>query len=125
MATELHVPTGLIWATRGYSWGFRFLLDGGFEDPLPEYERVFAGVARDATVWHRHVSPGALRFPDPEERRDRSGRPIPHEFVVPVEFARDIRSVQAGIDVVWSFVADTYARCWDSDSAPSRETLGF
>ena len=24
----------LIWATRGRTWGFRFLLNGGFADPL-------------------------------------------------------------------------------------------
>ena len=29
----------LIWATRGRSWGFRFLLKGGLSDPLMAYER--------------------------------------------------------------------------------------
>ena len=32
----------LIWATRGRSWGFRFLLNAGLPDPLADYERSFA-----------------------------------------------------------------------------------
>lgn len=45
-AASPDVP-GLIWLTRGRSWGFRFLLDGGLPDPLPEYERVFERVDQD------------------------------------------------------------------------------
>ena len=37
----------LIWATRGRTWGFRFLRDGGLEDPLDTYEEAFAGIELD------------------------------------------------------------------------------
>ena len=31
-----------IWATRGRTWGFRFLRRGGLEDPLGVYEATFS-----------------------------------------------------------------------------------
>ena len=36
----------LIWATRGRTWGFRFLRDGGFPDPLPVYDLAFSRASR-------------------------------------------------------------------------------
>ena len=56
---------GLIWLTRGKSWGFRFVLDGGLPDPLPEYERVFERVDQDeSTACDRVAGAVALRFPE-------------------------------------------------------------
>src|SRR5690606_6305373 len=46
-------PENLVWATRGRSWGFRFLLNGGLSDPLPTYERIFAHSANEPTTWCR------------------------------------------------------------------------
>ena len=45
-----------IWATRGRDWGFKFLRDGGFSDPLPIYEAAFEGT---------DPSLSTLRFDDP------------------------------------------------------------
>lgn len=112
----------LIWATRGRSWGFRFLLDGGLQDPLPEYERCFAGLEDESLAWGRVHGKLALRFPDPEGRRDASGRVIPHEFVVDRE-ANDIESAEAGRQWVWPLVAEAYARVWDAERPPSRADL--
>mgnify|MGYP001414585008 CR=1 FL=1 len=42
-----------IWATRGRTWGFRFLLDAGLEDPRTEYLRRFAGVENAITAYGR------------------------------------------------------------------------
>lgn len=53
------VPTRLIWATRGRSWGFRFMLDGGLSDPLPDCERAFGDVKDAPTAWLQEV--GELR----------------------------------------------------------------
>ena len=61
-----------IWATRGKDWGFKFLRDGGFSDPLPIYEAAFEGT---------DPSLSTLRFDDPEGRTDRAGRVIEHDFV--------------------------------------------
>jgi hypothetical protein len=67
----------LIWATRGRTWGFRFLLKGDFKDPLQEYEKAFAGTDSDQELCRRTGDTVALRFPDPEGRKDTAGRVTP------------------------------------------------
>jgi hypothetical protein len=104
----------LIWATRGRSWGFRFLLKGGLADPLPVYERSFADLEYEPTACHRAAGKVALRFPDPLGRRDASGRVIPHEFVVFGDLADEIESVEDGLRQVWPLVAEAYAGVWDA-----------
>lgn len=110
----------LLWATRGRSWGFRFLLDGGFDDPLSTYERAFAGFESQPTVCRRVGSHVALRFSDPSGRRDRAGRAIPHDVVVLPPLADDVRSVDDGLRLVWPRLAEAYARVWDQPQPPSR-----
>ncbi len=116
-------PTQLIWATRGHSWGFRFLLDAGFDDPLAEYERAFADVTDGPTACAISGGRVALRFPDPQGRRDSAGRSIPHEFVLIGELARQVRSVDDGLRQVWPFVEDAFARTWMLPTAPQAADL--
>lgn len=111
-----------IWATRGRSWGFRFLLNGGYPDPLSAYESVFAGTEGELEVCRRVGGRVALRFPDPLNRNDAAGRVIPHEFVVWGPLANDIRTVDDGIQRVWPLVADIYARVWDG-SLPTADLV--
>lgn len=125
MSSRQDAPEGLIWATRGRYWGFRFLLDGGLEDPLLEYERTFAGLGDEPTAWRRTAGTGALRFPDPEGRRDTSGRVIPHEFVVPGTLAKGIQSAEEGLQQVWPRLAEAYARVWNAEDPPSATDLRF
>lgn len=113
----------LIWATRGRSWGFRFLLFGGYTDPLSTYERAFAGVEDDAEVYERADERVALRFSDPLDRKDAAGRIIPHDFVVWGPLADDIHSVEEGIQSVWPLVADVYARVWMKETSPSVQEI--
>lgn len=113
------VPTRLIWATRGRSWGFRFMLDAGLSDPLPDYERAFGDVKDAPTAWMREAGRVALRFPDPLGRRDSAGRIIPHEFIVFGDLGLAIDSVESGVREIWPLVADTYSRFWDADRPPS------
>ncbi|QGF22600.1 hypothetical protein [Raineyella fluvialis] len=108
----------LIWATRGRSWGFRFLLFGGYSDPLSAYERAFAGIEDDVEVSRRAEERVALRFLDPLNRVDAAGRIIPHDFVVWGPLADDIHSVEDGIQKVWPLVVDVYARVWMNEKAP-------
>lgn len=111
----------LIWATRGREWGFRFLRDGGLDDPLPVYDEAFAGM--DAASGLRRGARGcALRFPDPEGRRDRSGRVIPHDFVLLGADAEDIGTLEDGMRAVWPRVAEEFARVWRSPEPPSAAT---
>ncbi|HEY5181448.1 MAG TPA: hypothetical protein VIJ07_17020 [Dermatophilaceae bacterium] len=110
----------LIWATRGRSWGFRFLLDGGYPDPLAIYDRAFAGTEGELTLCRRAGTHVALRFPDPLGRRDEAGRIIPHDIVVQPPLANEVRSVEDGQRLVWwPQLADAYARVWDLPRPPS------
>lgn len=116
-------PAQIIWATRGRSWGFMFLLDAGLDDPLSEYERAFAGVSDAPTAYASTGDTVAFRFPDPDGRRDSSGRVIPHEFVIRGEVASEIRSVEAGQRKVWPVVQDAFARTWMLAAAPQAADL--
>ncbi|HZJ04301.1 MAG TPA: hypothetical protein VFD59_02385 [Nocardioidaceae bacterium] len=110
----------LIWATRGRTWGFRFLLDGGYPDPLTVYDRAFAGTEGELTLCRRTGTHVALRFPDPLGRRDEAGRIIPHDIVVQPPLANEVRSVEDGQRLVWwPQLADAYARVWDLPRPPS------
>lgn len=104
----------LIWATRGRTWGFRFLRDGGFDDPLRAYEDAFTGLEDRTEVYRRAAGSVALRFPDPEGRQDASGRVIPHDFVLleaGTETGPD--SLEDGIQLIWPLVAEGFAELWD------------
>lgn len=109
----------LIWATRGHSWGFKFLRDGGFNDPLPPYLEAFAGLEDEPEVYRRIGGTVALRFSDPEGRKDRAGRVIPHDFVVSGDLVDEVHSIADGRLLIWSQVADEYAREWPK--VPSSE----
>ncbi|NUL46452.1 hypothetical protein F7P69_14785 [Cellulosimicrobium funkei] len=103
----------LIWATRGHSWGFRFLRDGGISDPLLTYEEAFAGTENSGEAYRRSGGAVALRFSDPEDRRDAAGRVIPHSFVIFGPESEGIDSVDSGRALVWPLVRDEYKRIWN------------
>jgi len=115
----------LIWATRGWNWGFRFLRDGGFDDPLRVYDVAFADVEETSEAWHRIAGSSelrgmvALRLPDPLGRQDRAGRLIPHDFVVLPPLADEVDSVEAGLRLVWPLVADQFQHLWALSTPPS------
>ncbi len=124
-AVAPEASSSLIWATCGRSWGFRFLLNGGLTDPLPAYDRVFAGLEDEPAAWRRATGKVALRFPDPLGRKDAAGRVIPHEFVVSGDLADRIESVEDGRQLVWPRVEAAYARVWDAERPPSAADLGL
>ena len=109
----------LIWATRGRSWGFRFLLDGGQPDPLSAYDSAFVGAENEATLCRRSGKQLALRFPDPLSRTDAAGRIIPHDFVLAGLAINAINTVADGVRTIWPLVADVYAEVWGDEKPPS------
>lgn len=119
----------VIWATRGRTWGFRFLLDGEYPDPLLAYERVFSGFEDEPRLCVRVGAQVALRFPDPEGRRDAAGRVIPHDFVILESLgdgeplAAKVNSVDDGLHKVWPLVRDVFARVWDRPRPPDAATI--
>lgn len=100
-----------------------FLLDAGLEDPLSEYERAFAGISDAPTAYASTGDTVAVRFPDPDGRRDSSGRVIPHEFVIRGEVASEVLSVEAGQRKIWPVVQDAFARTWMLAAAPQAADL--
>ena len=118
-----------IWATRGRSWGFRFLLDGDYPDPLPAYERVFSVIEDEPRLCVRVGAQLALRFPDPLDRRDSAGRVIPHDFVIlePLDneapLAGKINSVDDGLQKIWPLVSEVFAGVWNKPRPPDAATI--
>lgn len=107
----------LIWATRGRNWGFRFLRDGGFADPLPVYDAAFAGIEPGPRAFRRVGTTVAVRLPDPSGRKDAAGRLIPHEFVVFAPLSHQVDTVDDALELLWPRFADEYETVWDSDPA--------
>jgi hypothetical protein len=92
---------------------------GSGDDPLRAYDEAFDGVG-DATEVLRHQDGfAALRFTDPEGRRDRAGRPIPHEFVLFPPLSERVRSMDDALAEVWPLVRDRYAVVWDQPTPPA------
>lgn len=112
----------MIWATRGHSWGFRFVHTGGFDDPLVEYESAFFHATDGGAYFERSGKRVALRFLDPEGREDRSGRPIPHAFVLFGDEALSVETAEDGIRVIWPLVGQEYERIWRAANAPSADS---
>jgi hypothetical protein len=107
-----------IWATRGRSWGFRFLRRSGLEDPLGVYDEAFSGVEDRMEVCRRASGKVALRFPDPLGRQDAAGRVIPHDFVILDRPPDDLNSVADGIRLIWPLVADEFEDVWTLREPP-------
>lgn len=102
-----------VWATRGYNWGFRFLNDGGLSAPLSSYEQAFSGVEDERTVFVRSDIGLAVRFLDPKNRCDRSGRPIFHDLVVLGEDADTINTLDEAKKLLWQLIDAKYESLWD------------
>jgi hypothetical protein len=99
----------IIWATRGYDWGYRFLLDGDQVDPLVTLESVLPiSDSESAEIAHQDGLVAA-RFPDPEGRTDKAGRHIWHYVVAFPPASSEITSVTDVLDSVWPLLADDYA----------------
>ncbi|WP_298803814.1 hypothetical protein [uncultured Pseudokineococcus sp.] len=73
----------------------------------------------DDELWQTTAVGGALRFPDPLGRRDRSGRVIPHDFVVLDDHAADLTSVEEGRARLWPEVAQVFAEAYESPIPPA------
>ncbi|MET4639567.1 hypothetical protein [Mycetocola sp. 2940] len=109
----------IIWASRGRSWGFRFLRNAGTRDPLPIYETVFSGIEDMPQIWRRDGDTVALRLSDPQGRCDRAGRVILHDFVLFGDLASKVHSIEDGRQEVWPLVADRFAEIWNEAELPA------
>ena len=69
-------------------------------------------------MWRRAGDTVALRFSDPDGRRDASGRVIPHDFVLVGSRAADVHSLEDGPRRIWQEVTDEYKSVWDKSEPP-------
>lgn len=77
------------------------------------YEGVFAELWDQAEAFRRVGGMVALRFPDPEGRRDASGRVIPHDFVLIGSWGDGISSFAEGRERLWQEVGEEFGQIWD------------
>lgn len=105
----------VIWTTRGRTWGFRFLRDGGHERPLEFYNQAFSEVDDELEVFHKGADSIAIRFADPLDRKDRSGRVIPHEFVLTSDDMKGISCLDDVRSIIWPAFSAEYSEIWDKD----------
>lgn len=111
-------PTSPIHAARTKNNGYDFQMKGGLRDPLPEYDR--AGFQKNPFLEENgHVRYGskkekvAVTFKDPHGRKDRAGRTILHEVIIPESHAAGIKNFEDAKSKAWSLVKDTYDPRYD------------
>lgn len=107
-------PTSPIHAARTKENGYDFQMKGGLSDPLPEYDR--AGFQKNPKLsepggYSRYGSRKekvAVTFHDPHGRKDRAGRPILHEVIIPESHAAGINNFEDAKSKAWSLVKNVY-----------------
>lgn len=111
-------PVGIVHASRTKNRGFTFPGRGGMSDPYSEWSKAGfkpEGVPVGAWRYGDRNEKIAANFPDPLGRRDRGGRPIHHEVMIPEEVAKNIHDLKDVPDVAWSMIKDTYDALYDAD----------
>jgi hypothetical protein len=108
--------TGIIHATRGKNKGFSFYDKGGLTEALDEYTSAFGSDSEGGTLFKRVGNNGekvAARFNDPDGRKDRAGRVIPHEVILPEPLAKGVTNLDEAIAKVWPMIKDTVESRYD------------
>lgn len=109
-------PVGIVHAARGKHKGFTFPQRGGLDDPVKEYDKANP----DSLVLNSYRRYGdrqekvAAKFSDPLGRKDRAGRPIEHNVILPEDLASRINSFDDIVPTVWPLIDNTYAALYDA-----------
>lgn len=121
--------TNILWSTRGRDWGFRMILLPSLNcnNWLDAHHRIFQEsrateeykvdqgdikLSSDLTIPYI-----ALSFPDPEQRKDRAGRIIPHEVALLGEEIRAFQDIRSAVDEIWIILSSTYANLYPLSAA--------
>jgi hypothetical protein len=119
----------VLWSTRGYNWGFRFPLQPqkygkDCQDWLGHYEKMFDQFGDDDNrvvngylkIDNKEIPFIAIRFKDPEQRKDISGRIIPHELAIIGDDTQKIRNFTSLElkNAIWMLVSDTYSKIYQA-----------
>jgi hypothetical protein len=112
-------PVGIIHSSRGRNRGYAFLRDGGVDglDQFMSEEAGFGGGQNHG--FFRRFGPDegqiAATFRDPLGRRDRAGRDIVHDVVLPRSMAQDVRSIDDVQRVAWPQIRDLFGAFYESE----------
>lgn len=102
-------PTDIIHASRGKTKGFRFFRTGGTDSYFTHHTRAFQDKEEDNVFKRFPDGKIAASFLDPEGRRDRHGRPIPHEVVIPIGMTGGINNLDDVRSKIWPLIKPTYS----------------
>jgi hypothetical protein len=118
--------TGVIHATRGKEKGFGFYEKGGLMDALDEYTSAFGTNSDGGTLFKRvgdNNEKVAFRFMDPDGRKDRAGRLIPHEVILPEPLSKGVTNLDEAVAKVWPMIKDNVeAKYEDKPKSPKPPT---
>lgn len=109
----IHEQTDLIHLSRTKNKGLQFYRKGGTPDYFADWEDVFVkrGGNPDTHDHFEKLSDGriALAFPDPENRRDRAGRGIGHQVIIPKIMSEGIDTKEKAIGKIWPLLKYDYS----------------
>ncbi len=113
-------PTSVIHASRGKDVGFRFLKKGGVPDPMHEYEKAFNDSMSGDLFQRLPDGKVAVRFMDPEGRKDFAGRLIPHEVIVPATMSSGLNSVSDVVQNLWPILKPAHDEMYVEEGSMAR-----
>lgn len=119
----------ILWSTRGYDWGFRFLIQPNkygeyYQDWLEHYKKMFEQFGDDDNrvvngylkIDNKEIPFIAVRFKDPEERKDISSRIIPHEVAIIGKNTQNLGNLNSLElrNAIWILLSDTYSKIYQA-----------
>lgn len=108
-ALEKVASDSIVHATRTKHRGFTFMKHGETEgDQLREYEKAFGSNRFEPGVVRLSDGRVAASFNDPSGKTDASGRPIPHQIIIPRSMSRDIHDLTDVENLIWPSLKDIY-----------------
>lgn len=110
-ASVLKEPTDIIYASRGLNKGFRVFKNGNSPSPIEVMDKAFGGDLNNTDSSHFQKTDGrvAATFLDPEGRKDRAGRVIPHMVVVPKTMSTSLNNLDDVVQKIWPIIKDTHS----------------
>lgn len=110
-------PVGILHSSRGHGRGYAFLQGGGLKNPTKE--AIEAGLDKaDVGFFKRYGSNGekvAARFADPLGRKDRAGRAIGHDVILPKSMAKDVHNIDDVEKVAWPKIKPLFDAFYKSE----------
>lgn len=119
VADILESPKAVMFATRSYSRGFRFLENSGLERPISVFEKagLISGENEIPINNIRKLPDGSVAavLGDPEGRKDQGTRLIPHSILIPKTMSEGIDSIDDVRDKIWPKLKPAYDEFFNSD----------